>query len=130
MVMAWQTLFRNGLCLPNNRFRDKLESRKFSSGKRLVYNPKLSIQKSEPKMKVLKLLLPVFCQAKVFKPHSQRVMVNSHAFTAMANKIDSLNFRKKCMQFHFACKAGFEKAEKCWNFYNMMAELYGRHIKG
>ena len=80
-------------------------------------------------MKVLKLLLPVFCQAKdfgpkVFKPYSTRTMANNHAFTSLASKIDSLKLRQQCIQYHLACQAGFEPAEKCWKLYTMMAKLY------
>ena len=85
-------------------------------------------------MKVLSLLLAAVSQstlaAKVFKPHSTRTMANNHAFTAMSSKIDSLKFRQECMQFHLACQAGFEPADKCWKFYIMMTKLYGQYIKG
>ena len=87
-----------------------------------------SVRESERKMKVLNLLLAVFTQstlaAKVFKPYSTRTMANNHAFTAMASKIDSLKFRQECIQFHLACQAGFEPADKCWKFYSMMVQLY------
>ena len=86
-------------------------------------------------MKVLQLLLPLLCQTKgvrpkVFKPYSTRTMANNHAFTSLAKKIDSLNFRQECLRFHFACQAGFKPADKCWKFYNMMISLYGQFIKG
>ena len=80
-------------------------------------------------MKVFTILFPILCQGAVFKPYAQRVMVNSHAFTAMANKIDSLKIRQKCIRFHLACEAGFETADRCYKFYSMMAELYERHIR-
>ena len=100
-----------------------------------LYIPRWFDWKSELNMKLLQLLLPVFCQAKdfrpkVFKPHSTRTMANNHAFTSMASKIDSLKLRFECIQLHNRCQAGFEPAKNCWKFYSMMAKLYGQFVEG
>ena len=72
-------------------------------------------------MKVFSLFLPMFVQA---DPYSQHVVANNRVFSRVADKIESLNLRRKCITFHLRCQAGFEPALDCWKFYELMAELY------
>ena len=72
-------------------------------------------------------LLPLLCLASDFDPYRTAVIVNNHAFTALASKIDQLRIRHDVLRFHYACWAGFETRERCFQFYHFM-QLYAQSL--